>query len=49
MNKINILIPKNKAEFILLLDEAIRLADDLNAQLDCIDEIIEERECLMAA
>ena len=34
--------PTNKAEYIRLLDEAIRLADSLNAQLDCIDEIIDK-------
>lgn len=41
--------PTNKAEYIQLLDEAIRLADRLNEQLDRIDKIIEDRECLLAA
>ena len=41
--------PTNKAEYIQLLDEAIRLADSLNAQLDRIDEIIDERESLLPA
>lgn len=32
--------PSNKAEFIQLLDEAIRLADDLNEQLDKMGDIL---------
>lgn len=44
MEKINILAPTNKKEFIILLDEALHLADDLHEQLDRIDEIIEKSE-----
>jgi hypothetical protein len=49
MNINKIFEPTNKAEYILLLDEAIRLADNLCSQLDTIDEIIEKREELLAA
>lgn len=38
--------PTNKAEYIQLLDEAIRMADDLNAQLDRMEEILEEHHSL---
>ncbi len=41
--------PKNKSEYILLLDEAIKLADKLNNQLDCIGNVIENNEMLLAA
>ncbi|MHB1299320.1 MAG: hypothetical protein ACYCY8_00445 [Burkholderiales bacterium] len=41
--------PTNKAEFIQLLDEAIRLADNLNSQLDRIGEILEDQESLLVA
>lgn len=37
--------PKNKAEYILLLDEAIRTADELNEQLDKIGTILKDKHC----
>lgn len=46
---INLLAPANKKDFIQLLDEAIRIADDLSAQLDTMDKILEEQRALAAA
>jgi hypothetical protein len=31
--------PQTRAEYIALLDEALRLADDLGEQLDCIGDL----------
>lgn len=41
---INLLAPANKKDFILLLDEAIRLADELGDQLDAMGRIMEEQK-----
>ena len=38
--------PTTKAEYIKLLDEALRLADELSLQLDCIDTALGESEAL---
>ena len=37
--------PKNKAEYIQLLDEAIRIADELHIQLDCMDAMLKGESC----
>lgn len=42
MSKIDFIEPTTKFEYIQLLDEAIRLADELHEQLDTMDIILKE-------
>lgn len=49
LNISNFIAPKSKTEYIQLLDEAIRTADELNDQLDCMDAILKEKDCSLLA
>lgn len=39
-SRFNLLTPTSKTEYILLLDEAIRLANEVNEQLDTISDFL---------
>jgi hypothetical protein len=49
MKHINLLAPETKADLILLLDEAIQIADDLNDQIDRLGAALEEKKALAVA
>lgn len=40
--------PETKADYIRLLDHAIKLADELHAQLDSVDAILSSQQRLAA-
>lgn len=48
-SRFSLLAPTSKTEYILLLDEAIRLADEVNKQIDAISDFLAAKSQLPLA